>query len=224
MLTAVKAVFVKDLKIEFRNKQMINNYFILSLLILVAFRFGFLSFDFDVQSIASPILWVTFFFSGMFSLAPIYSRENLSGTKNAVLLAPVSAATVFFGKLCATMVVIFLLEFFILLLFFAFFPVAVPDLVALLTLVLLGSFGVIVLGNVISAISSNVSQSEVMIPVLLVPLLLFTVVLSSVSGTSLVFDGGGLGDIVNEIRLLLVFDVVFLAAGYLLIDYVLKPS
>jgi heme exporter protein B len=105
---------------------------------------------------------------------------------------------------------------------FIFFPVEVPDLLPLLILIVLGTIGIAAMGNIISAISSNLSQSEVMLPVLLVPVLLFTIVMPSVSGTSMVFVGANLFDVMEEIKLILAFDVVFLAAGYLLIDYILE--
>ena len=97
-----------------------------------------------------------------------------------------------------------------------------PDLLALLTIVAIGTIGIVALGNIISAISSNLAQSEVMLPVLLVPVLLFTVIMSSVSATSNVFAGAHLLDVMQEIKFILAFDVVFLALGYLLIDYILE--
>ena len=97
-----------------------------------------------------------------------------------------------------------------------------PNLLALLTIVTIGTIGIVALGNIISAISSNLSQSEIMLPVLLVPLLLFTIVMSAVSATSEIFAGAYLLDVAQEIKLILAFDVVFIAAGYLLIDYILE--
>ena len=221
-MNAVKAIFLKELMIEFRNKQMINSYIILSLMIIASFRFAFSFVDFSLTQLASPILWISFFFSGMFSLSPTYKREIEHGTREGLLLAPISLSSIYLGKFLANLLVISCLELFTLLVFFVFFPVGIPDLLALLTLVVIGTIGIAALGNIISAISSNLSQSEVMLPILLVPLLLFTVVMSSVDATSRVFAGAHPLDVVNEIRFILAFDVIFLAAGYLLIDYILE--
>jgi len=208
--------------IEFRNKQMINSYFILSLMILASFRFAFSIIDFSLTQLASPILWITFFFAGMFSLSPVYKREIEEGTLDSILLAPISSSSIYLGKLLSNLLVIFGLELFSMIILFIFFPIEVPDLLPLLILIVLGTIGIAAMGNIISAISSNLSQSEVMLPVLLVPVLLFTIVMPSVSGTSMVFVGANLFDVIEEIRLILAFDVVFLAAGYLLIDYILE--
>jgi len=221
-LNAVKAIFIKELMVEFRNKQMINSYLILSLMIIASFRFAFSVIDFSLSQFASPILWISFFFGGMFSLSPIYKREIEQGTREGLLLAPISSSSIYLGKLLANLLIIFCLELFLMLIFFVFFPVSIPDLLALLTIVAIGTIGIASLGNIISAISSNLSQSEVMLPVLLVPVLLFTVIMSSVSVTSLVFAGAHLLDVMQEARFILAFDVVFIAVGYLLIDYILE--
>jgi len=221
-LNAVKAIFLKELRVEFRNKQMINSYLILSLMIIASFRFAFSIIDFSITELASPILWISFFFGGMFSLSPIYKREIEQGTKEGLLLTPISPSSIYFGKLFANLFIIFCLELFILLLFFVFFPVNIPDLFSLLCIIVISTIGITALGNLISAISSNLSQSEVMLPVLLVPVLLFTVIMSSVSVTSNVFAGANIFDVLDEVRLILAFDVVFIAVGYLLIDYILE--
>jgi len=221
-LNAVKAIFIKELMVEFRNKQMINSYLILSLMIIASFRFAFSVIDFSLSQFASPILWISFFFGGMFSLSPIYKREIEQGTREGLLLAPISSSSIYLGKLLANLLIIFCLELFIMLIFFVFFPVGIPDIFSLITIVAIGTIGIVSLGNIISAISSNLSQSEVMLPVLLVPVLLFTVVMSSISVTSNVFAGAYLLDIMQEARFILAFDVVFIAVGYLLIDYILE--
>lgn len=221
-MNAIISIFLKELKVEFRNKQMINSYFILAIMIIASFRFAFSITDFSLIYIASPILWITFFFSGMFSLSPIYKRELEEGTREGLLLAPISTSSIFFGKLLFNFIVILCLEFFTLILFFVFFPIQTPNILSLLILVIVGTIGIVSLGNIISAISSNLSQSEVMIPVLLIPVLLFTVLMSSVSATSKIFNGANLFDVAQEVKFIIAFDVIFLAIGYLLIDYILE--
>jgi len=178
--------------------------------------------DFSLSQLASPILWIAFFFTGMFSLSIIYKREVEEGTLEGLLVSPISLSSIYLGKFLANLLVIFCLELFTMLMFFVFFPINVPDLFAILTLIIIGTIGIVALGNVISAISSNLSQSGVMLPVLLVPVLLFTIIMSSIGATSKVFAGAHIFDVMQEIRFIFVFDVVFLAMGYLLIDYILE--
>ncbi len=191
-------------------------------MIVTSFRFVFSVIDFSLTQLASPILWISFFFAGMFSLSPTYKREIEQSTREGLLLAPISSSSIYLGKFLANLLVIFFLELFTLLIFFVFFPINIPDLIALFTMIIIGTIGIAALGNLISAISSNLAQSEVMLPVLLVPLLLFTVVMSVVGATSKIFVGAHLFDVMQETRFILAFDIVFLALGYLLINYILE--
>lgn len=210
------------MKIEFRNKQMINSMLILALMILASFRFIFSFIDFSETQLASPILWITFFFSGMFALAPVYMREVEQGTKEGLMLAPISASSIYFGKFLSTFVIVLGLNLFSMVLFFVFFAQPFPDMISLLVVIVMGTVGFTALGNLISAISSNLSQSQVMLPVLLIPILLFTVVMTSVEATFQIFEGAVLADIMDGIKLILAFDIIFVASGYLLIDYIIE--
>jgi heme exporter protein B len=219
---ATLAILAKELKVEFRNKQTIVSYLLLAVLILTSFRFAFSTISEDHEELAAPILWITIFFAGLFSMTPLYKREVDERTKEGLLLAPVEHQSVFVGKLLASLLVVFCLEIATLVLFFGFFPFDVPDMVSLAVILVLGTFGFVTLGNILSAISANLSQAGVMLMVLAIPVLLFTVVLSAISATSVIFDGGGLGDVEQEWKLLAVFSLVYFAIGYILIDHILE--
>ena len=219
---ATKAILAKELKVEFRNKQTIVSYLLLTVLILTAFRFAFATIGEEHTELAAPILWITIFFAGLFSMTPLYKREVDERTKEGLLLAPVEHQSVFLGKLMASLLVVFGLEVFTLVLFFGFFAFDIPDMVALGVIMALGTFGFVTLGNILSAISANLAQAGVMLMVLAIPVLLFTVVLSAISATSEIFAGGGLADVDQEWKLLAVFGLVYFAIGYILIDYILE--
>ena len=219
---ATMAILAKELKVEFRNKQTIVSYILLAVLILTAFRFAFSTLTEDQTELAAPILWMTIFFAGLFSMTPLYKREVDERTNEGLLLAPVEHQSVFLGKLMASLIVVFGLELVTLVLFFGFFPFDIPDMVALGVILVLGTFGFVTLGSILSAISANLSQAGVMLMVLAIPLLLFTVVLSAVTATSTIFGGGGLADVEQEWKLLAVFGLVYFAIGYILIDFILE--
>jgi len=219
---ATMAILAKELKVEFRNKQTIVTYLLLTVLILTSFRFAFATIAEDHIELAGPILWITIFFAGLSSMTPLYNREVDERTKEGLLLAPVEHQSVFLGKLIASLLVVFGLEMVTLVLFFGFFGFDVPDMAALGVILVLGTFGFVTLGNILSAISANLSQAGVMLMVLAIPVLLFTVVLSAISATSEIFAGGGLADVDAEWKLLAVFGLVYFAIGYILIDFILE--
>ncbi len=219
---ATTAILAKELKVEFRNKQTIVSYLILAVLILTSFRFAFDTITEDHTELAAPILWITIFFAGLFSMTPSYKREVDERTREGLLLAPVERQSIYLGKLISSLLVVFGLELVTLVLFFGFFPYDPPDMVALGVIMALGTFGFVTLGSILSAISANLAQAGVMLMILAIPVLLFTVVLSAVSATAEIFAGGGLADVEQEWKLLAVFSLVYFAIGYILIDHILE--
>lgn len=219
---ATMTILAKELKVEFRNKQTIVSYLILAVLILTSFRFAFDTITEDHIELAAPILWITIFFAGLFSMTPSYKREVDERTREGLLLAPVERQSIYLGKLIASLLVVFGLELVTLVLFFGFFPYDPPDMVALGVIMALGTFGFVALGSILSAISANLAQAGVMLMILAIPVLLFTVVLSAVSATAEIFAGGGLADVEQEWKLLAVFSLVYFAIGYILIDHILE--
>ena len=219
---ATTTIMAKELRVELRNKQTIVSYLLLTVLILTAFRFAFSEPNEEHEELAAPILWITIFFAGLFSMTPSYKREVDERTKEGLLLAPVERQSIYLGKLLASLLVVYALEVVTLVLFFGFFPFPVPDMIALSIILVLGTFGFVTLASILSAISANLAQAGVMLMVLAIPILLFSVVLSAISATSEIFSGGGLSDVDSEWKLLAVFGLVYFAIGYILVDYILE--
>lgn len=222
-MSVILTIFKKELKTEFRNWQMITASLLMSIMVIATFRFTFMESGYDFTEVAAPIIWISFFFGGMFALAPVYKKEIEQGTMDGLLMAPVDPSAIFYGKFLATLVIILGMEVFSLVLFFVFFGVDPPDMLALAAIILLGTIGFVSLGNIISAISANLSKTEILLVVCLTPLLLFSIVMSVTSATGRIFtEGAGIGDIYREIIFILLFDIVYLIAGYLFIRFILE--
>ena len=85
----------------------------------------------------------------------------------------------------------------------------------------LGLVGVVVLGTFYASMASRSRAREVLLPLLLFPMLVPVLVASSTASKALIG-----ADLMHEagawIRLLLAFDVVFLAATFLAFDHVIE--
>ena len=67
----------------------------------------------------------------------------------------------------------------------------------------------------------NTRAREVMLPVLLLPVMV-PVLIAAVKGAANVLDGASLSDVTNWLKLLVVFDVIFLAVAFMTFDYVVE--
>lgn len=219
-------IAAKDLKAEFRTKQMLNSMFIFSILVLVVFSISFGDFLGDsekIEKLAPGVLWIAFTFAGMLGLSRTFVMETENGCLEALMLCPVDRGAIYTGKILSNLAIVFLMETVTLPFFIILFNYSldVQTVLLLLLILLLGTFGFIAVGTLLSALTLGTRTRELLLPVLLLPILL-PVLIPSVEATAGVLAGNSIGSLVPEIRLLAVYDLVFFAVSHLVFEYVIS--
>jgi heme exporter protein B len=213
----------KDLKIEFRTKQMLNLMIIFALLIILAFKFSFSTTDVDNKLIAPAILWITFSFAGMSGLTSSFAKEKDKESLSALLLCPTERSAIYLGKVISNLIVLFIIEIASLILFAVFFSFDLTGNLSLLMLIIiLGTVGFVIIGTFISAISINTKSREVLLPIMLIPLIIFTIIMPSITATSAIFQGGSFSDVFSEVRLLATFNIVYFIVAMILFEFIIE--
>ena len=213
----------KDLKIEFRTKQMLNIMVIFVLLIILAFKFALSNATVETKSVAPAILWITFTFAGMYGLTTSFAKEKDMESLSALLLAPTERCAIYLGKVFSNLITLFIIEIAALVIFSVFFSYNIIGEIPLLVLVIiLGTIGFVVIGTIISAISVNTKSREVLLPIMLIPLIIFTILMPAITATGKIFDGGTFFDIFDEIRLLVTFNIIYFIVSMVLSEFVLE--
>ena len=214
----------KDLLMEFRTKQMLNSMVIFSLIVIVIFNYTFsnILFNIKVEDIAPGILWIAFTFAGMLGLSRSFSSEMEEGCLDGLKLCPVDPSTIYLGKVVSNLVIMFLIEAIIVPMFIVLFNFSVvKGLAGLIVIILLGTIGFILVGTLFSALTVNVRTREILLPVILFPIII-PLIMSSVMATQKVLSTGDLFSAIDEIRLLIVYDLVFFIAAQLVFEYVIE--
>ncbi len=214
----------KDLLMEFRTKQMLNSMVIFSLLVIVIFNYSFsnILFNVEVADIAPGILWIAFTFAGMLGLSRSFSSEMEEGCLDGLKLCPVDPSTIYLGKVVSNLVIMFMIEAIIVPLFIVLFNFSdVKGLAGLIVIILLGTIGFILVGTLFSALTVNMRTREILLPVILFPIII-PLIMSSVMATQKVLSTGDLFSAIDEIRLLVVYDLVFFIAAQLVFEYVIE--
>ena len=212
----------KDLLLEHRSKETLNALFFFALLLLFVFQFT-LGPDRERLAGALPgLLWLGFILSGLLGLGRAFVVERENDCWEALLLAPGDKSAIYVGKLAGNLLLMFIVEAMLLVLFGVFFNLdLVPALPALVVVIGLGTVGFAAIGTLFAAMTTQVRARELLFPVLLLPVQV-PVLLATVKATEAVLLGEPLGAVAHWLKLLAAADVVYVAVGVLTFDFVLE--
>lgn len=209
----------KDIRMELHTKELFNSMFLFAMLALVIFNFAFAGAM--PMRILAGAMWVAFLFASVLGLNRSFVKEHDKGCLDGLLLAPCDRSVIYFGKFIGNLIFILIVEIVTLPLVSVFF--GREDIFKhpfeLLGILLLGSVAISSVGTILSAITVNTKTRELLLPILLFPLVL-PVIIGAVEVTSFIFQPKG--EIVQWLRLLIVYDIIFILVPYMLFDYVVE--
>jgi heme exporter protein B len=220
-MRAALVILQKDLRIEWRTKESLASYGVLGVLLLVVFAFAHDPTPAEAPRLAPAVLWVTIVFTGMLGIQRAFAVEREQDCMAGLLGAPIDPSSVYVAKLAATLFLLAAMQVVLVPLAIVLLRLDLGGALPALVLVLvLGDLGFASLGTLFAAVAMRTRAREVLLPVLLLPLVV-PVVIAGVKATQAAL-AGGLGDGVEALRVLAVFDLVFAVAGWLLFQYVVQ--
>ena len=222
-MTTVRAVGIllgKELRLEFRSRELLSATIIFALVVVVLFSFAFDPTAAESRRYGPGLLWIAFLFAGSLMLNPSFSREQNNETLDALRLAPISPFAILLGKMLANFIFMSVAELILVPVFAVLYNISLAGIVWRLALVLmLGTIGLTVTGTVFSAVSAHARMRELLLPLLLLPILT-PLLIASVESTASLFQEQPALDR-TWVAFLAGFDIVFLTASWLLSDYLL---
>ncbi len=220
----------KDLKAEFRTKQMLNSMMIFALLVIVIFSFAFgnegsiiiPALNRKITDLLAPgMLWIAFTFAGMLGLSRSFAVEKEEGCLEGLKLCPAERSEIYNGKVLSNAFLMFLMEIVTIPVFVVLFSYDIKNIPGLAIVVILGTFGFIFVGTLLSALTVNTRTREILLPVILFPVLI-PVILSAVTATGTMLASGGISDIAGELQILAVYDIIFFIVAQLVFEYTIE--
>lgn len=213
---AVWILLAKDLRLEIRSREILTSTLFFALLIVVIFGFAFQTQQVDLRTQAPGLLWVALSFSGTLALHRVVGIERENACLRGLLLAPVDRAAIFVAKVLATVVFVGLSAVAIWPMFSALLRVPIAGCLPQLALVTFGGvWGFAEVGTLLATLASGSRLREVLLPLLLYPLWI-PIVVACVEVTGLILTGRPLAEATDGLYLILVYDIVFFVAGFLL--------
>ncbi len=210
----------KDLRVEYRSRQAFLTTLFFALLILIIFNFAFDPGSPATREAAPGILWASLIFPGVIQLNRSFQAEAEEGTLYGIVLSPVDRGVIFLGKQLANWIFMLAIDLFILVAFVVFYNFSFSwSLLWIVLLLVLATAGFTAVGTVFAAMLSSIRGRDVLLPVLLFPILV-PIIVAAVNATQEVLLIGEFEFFEKWVQLLVSFDVIYLAAGFLVFDYV----
>jgi heme exporter protein B len=219
-LGAIGAIVWKDLAAELRSRELLSAMLVFALLVVLIFNFA-LELDPVTRRVAtSGILWATFAFSGTLGLNRSMAVEKDRGCLDGLLLAPVDRSVIYFGKTISNLAFMLIVEVVVLPVYSVLYNTNLFN-PGLIIVILLGSVGYVAVGTLLSSMAVQTRTRDVLLPILLFPVVI-PILIAAVKASSGFLQGLAITEVMPYINLLIVYDVIFTAAAYMVFDYVVE--
>ena len=221
LLSNAAVLLGKELRTEFRSRELLTTTVVFILTIVVLFSFTFDPSVSESRRFGPGLLWLAFLFAASLMLQPCFLREQSNDTLSALRLSVGDPFAIFLAKLAANTLFMLFTQILLLPVFSILYNVPVLAAFPQLVLVMfMGSLGLSVTGTALSAISAQARMRELLLPLLLLPLLT-PVLIASTEATAALLAPNPLIPW-SWLGFLSGFDVVFLTALWLFGEYLLE--
>ncbi len=202
----------KDLAIEFRTRSAFFSAVVFALLGLVIFYYSWDPTAVAVTDLAPGVLWVVFTFSGLLGLHRSFGVEAADHAMDGLLASPVSRESIFLGKAFANLIFVAVVQLIAIPALSLFYNLPLGQIAGpLIGIALLAAIGLVAVGTLFSAMAVNTRLAELLLPMLALPFFVPIVIAASQS-TAKLLSGRPIAEAGAWIKLLLAFDIVFVAA------------
>jgi heme exporter protein B len=218
---AAAILLSKELRLEFRTRELLTTTIVFALVVVVLFSFAFEPTTAESRRYGPGLLWIAFLFAGSLMLNPSFAREQSNDTLDALRMAPISPFAILLGKMLANFIFLAIAEAILVPVFGVLYNVSFVAVAGRLIFVLaLGTLGLVVTGTVFSSISAHARMRELLLPLLLLPILTPLLIASVEATARLLTDPPELDR--TWVAFLAGFDIVFMTASWLLSDYLVE--
>ncbi|SDZ67141.1 heme exporter protein B [Evansella caseinilytica] len=225
ILMPALAIAGKDLYSEWKTKQVVTTMLIFSGLVIVTFSFAFDPSNQAVRALIPGMIWMITIFAGILGLNRSFVSEQRNDHIHGFIVAPIDPASIFLGKFIANFVFVAAVQMIAIPLLFVLFDFRAltgASILYLTGVVFLGTFGFITVGTFLAALSANSKSSEMLLPILLLPIAT-PIIIAAVQATKIVLiDLEAISGAMSWMQLIFVYDLLFFVAGLILFEYVLE--
>lgn len=218
----------KDLRQEFRTREMLTSMGIYALLVIIVYgaALALTARGVDIAHMGGGLLWVLIVFTSLLGLGRSFAHEKEQDCLEGILLVPLDRSCIFLAKATANTLFMLVVEAITVPLFYFFFmtgePVA-PTMPAIVAPLLVGTVGMAGIGTMLSTITINTTAKDVLLAVLFIPLI-YPLLYACVTATTAAITGTEFWTDLFIMPLVLAcgYDVIMLLVCWVLYDFVVS--
>lgn len=218
----IATIVAKDLRREWRTREILVTTVAFAILLMVVFTFAFYH-DEETGDLVFPgILWVAVVFTGTLAIARTFQHERENDCLRALALIPGSAQSLYLGKFAVNLLFMALFELALVPLLLFTFSVDISETWPLhLAALAIGTVGFATLGTLVSAMLVRNDLREVLLPIVLYPLLI-PMLIAGVQVTSALLDGGAWPEVGAWMQAMMAMNIAYFLVSLALFRWVLS--
>jgi heme exporter protein B len=214
------AVVRKDLRIEVRGRHGLGAALPFAVTLLISLGMALGPGRVVLEGSAPALLWIAILLSAVLASRQTYLMEMEDGAMEGLVLSPADRGGLFLGKILAVAAQLLAIEMIVLAGVAVLFDVTLRSPGPLAAGFLLGTLGLAAVGALFGALGASPGSRPSILPLLVLPLAT-PVLLAGVRITELSISGGA-GETGSWLSLLVAFDAMVGATGFLVFDHVLE--
>ncbi len=208
-----RIIFMKDLRIELRTGEVLSTSAFFGLVVVIMSSLSFYEGPRTAAQVAAGAIWLSTAFASVLSLSRTWQRERQDGAFDALLVSPLSPSAIFMGKALGMFAFLLAVEAVVVPASMLFFNIdAAKYSLGLLAIALTATPGIAAAGALFGVMTVRTRARDLVLAIVLFPLLSPTL-LAAVVSTRDLLDGHPLGALGGFMKVMLIFDVAFVAGG-----------
>jgi heme exporter protein B len=218
LLSATLLLLQKELRVELRTGEITVTTALFATLVAVLTSMAFYVDPTLGLKLAPGVLWLAITFAGVLAMGRSWSHEREHEVFRALFLSPVPRAAIYLSKVLASVVFLLVVEVILVVEVAVLFNLDLGRVLGpMCALLVLGTFGFALTGNLFAAFSVRTRARDMMLAVTLLPVVA-PALLCGVVGTRELLQGTPLSEVYGWMQLLGAFDLTMGAAGIALFE------
>jgi heme exporter protein B len=203
----------KDFAIELRTGEIVMTGGFFAILVTVIASLSLWSGPSTKNEVAAAVIWLATAFAAVLALSRSWQREREESTLDGLLIAPISPSAIYFGKALGILTFLFVIELLVIPTCALFFSLDLLEVLpGLCLLCAIATPGVAATGTLFGVMTVRTRARDLVLSIVLFPLLAPTLLAATVA-TRVLFEGDVMGEMGDFLRIMLLFDAVFVAGG-----------